>query len=95
MISFSWRLLKRFAVLVPGIIIAYISVRKVFPAIDRHVPYDGLAILLTYIIAAYILLPALIRLWRILFPPKHLPLYCITPDGFASDPVNIGIIATR
>jgi hypothetical protein len=32
---------------------------------------------------------------RLLWPPRHLPVYCVTPDGFASDPVNIGIVGTR
>jgi hypothetical protein len=39
--------------------------------------------------------PAIIRLVRIFFTPNHLPLYCVTPDGFASDPLNVGIITTR
>jgi hypothetical protein len=34
-------------------------------------------------------------LFRIFWPADHLPLYCVTPDGFASDPLNIGIITTR
>jgi hypothetical protein len=55
----------------------------------------GIAILATYVLAAYVLIPALIRLYRVVNPPKHLPLYCVTPDGFASDPINIGIVATR
>jgi hypothetical protein len=28
-------------------------------------------------------------------PAKHLPLYCVTPDGFASDPLNIALAGTR
>lgn len=94
MINYIVRFLKRFAVLVPGIIIAYISVRDVFPTIEKHVP-DALAIFLTYVIAAYILIPALLRLIRIFLPVKHLPKYCITPDGFASDPINIGLVGSR
>jgi len=46
-------------------------------------------------LAAYVLLPSIIRLWRIIWPANHLPLYCITPDGFASDPLNIGLVGTR
>lgn len=94
MIQYILRQAKRFAVLVPGIIIAYFSVRDIFPYFDQRLPLS-LAILLTYVLAAYLLIPALIRLIRIFFPPDHLPLYCVTPDGFASDPLNIGIIATR
>lgn len=94
MIDYSWRLVKRFAVLLPGIIIAYFSVRDVFPALHKRLPI-ALAILLTYAFGAYILVPAVIRLVRIVRPPKHLPLYCVTPDGFASDPVNIGIVSSQ
>ena len=88
------RLAKRFAVLLPGIVIAYFSVRDIFPYFDRRLPL-GFAILATYALGAYVLAPAFIRLFRIIFPPGHLPLYCVTPDGFASDPLNIGIISTR
>src|SRR5947209_3052479 len=94
MIDSIWRLAKRFAVLIPGLIIAYFSVRDVFPIFDKRVP-AVVAVLLTYIIAAYVLIPALIRFVRIVRPPSHLPMYCVTPDGFASDPINIGIIGSK
>lgn len=94
MIRSALRLLKRFAVLLPGIIIAYFSVREIFPYFDRRLPL-ALAIFLTYVLAAYILMPALVRLYRVFHTPDHLPLYCVTPDGFASDPLNIGIIGSR
>ena len=94
MIQSMWRLAKRFAVLLPGIVIAYICVRDIFPYFSRRLPL-AFAILITYAIGAYILVPALIRGFRIIWPPNHLPLYCVTPDGFASDPLNIGIMATR
>jgi hypothetical protein len=94
MIQYSLRFLKRFAILIPGIIIAFFSVRDIFPYFDRRLPL-GLAVFATYVLGAYLLVPALIRLIRIIRPAGHLPLYCVTPDGFASDPLNIGIIATR
>ena len=88
------RFVKRAAVLLPGIFIAYLSVRDIFPYIDKRLP-DVVSILVTYALGAYVLVPALIRLYRIFWPPTHLPLYCVTPDGFASDPLNVGIMATR
>lgn len=94
MIQYTNRLAKRFAILLPGILIAYLSVRDIFPYFHRRLPL-ALAVFVTYILGAYILIPALIRVYRILRPPDHLPLYCVTPDGFASDPINIGIIGTR
>lgn len=94
MIGSLLRLLKRFAVLIPGIVIAYFSVHSIFPIIDKQVPW-GLAIFFTYILAAYVLIPACIRVVRLVMPARHLPVYSVTPDGFASDPVNIGIIGSQ
>ncbi len=94
MIQYSFRLAARFAILLPGIIIAYFSVRNVFPYFDRRVPLS-FAIVITYALGAYVFVPGIIRLIRIVRPAKHIPVYCVTPDGFASDPINIGIISTR
>jgi len=82
------------AVLTPGIIIAYLSVRDIFPYFNRRLPL-AIAILATYALGAYVLIPAILRFWRIIVPANHLPLYCVTPDGYGSDPLNIGVIGTR
>jgi len=94
MLSHLWRTSKRAAVLAPGLVIAYLSVRDIFPYFNKRLPL-ALAILVTYALGAYILIPALMRLWRLVVPAKHLPLYCVTPDGYASDPINIGLIGSR
>lgn len=94
MVTYSWRFVKRFIVLLPGIVIAYFSVRNILPYFDKRLPL-GVAIFVTYVLGAYILIPGLIRIIRIIRPANHLPVYCVTPDGFASDPLNIGIIATH
>jgi hypothetical protein len=94
MIQYLLVFAKRFAILLPGIFIAVISVRDIVPYFDKRLPL-GLAVFFTYVLGAYVLVPAIIRLYRIFRPADHLPLYCITPDGFASDPLNIGIIGTR
>lgn len=94
MINYTIRFTKRFLVLVPGIIIAYISASTVYPLFDKRVT-QVLAIFLTYVLTAYVLIPVGIRIMRIFIPARHLPLYCVTPDGFASDPINIGIIGTK
>lgn len=94
MVPILIRASKRFAILVPGLIIAYLSVFNIFPWLNDHLPVI-LAAILTYVLAAYLLIPAIIRLIRILLPPAHVPMYCVTPDGFASDPINIGLIGTR
>ena len=94
MVNYTVRFAKRFAVLLPGIVIAYFAVRDLYPAVDKRVP-TILAVFLTYVVTAYVLVPAGLRVLRFFLPARHLPLYCVTPDGFASDPINIGVIATR
>ncbi|MDB5168849.1 MAG: hypothetical protein JWO41_205 [Candidatus Saccharibacteria bacterium] len=94
MFQYGTRVLKRFALLVPGIIIASLSVQTIFPYFDRRLPV-AFAVLVTYALGAYVLIPAIIRAIRAIRPTDHLPRYCVTPDGFASDPLNIGIITTR
>lgn len=94
MLSYLWLLIKRSAVLVPGLVVLYVSVRNVFPYFHHRLPF-AIALFVTYIAGAYVLVPALIRAWRIFDHPKHLPIYCVTPDGFASDPLNVGIIGSR
>jgi hypothetical protein len=88
------RFAKRFAVFLPGVAIAYLSFRYALPFFDKRLPVFFGA-LITYVLAAYLVIPGLIRAFRIFHPPKHLPLYCITPDGFASDPLNVGLIGTK
>lgn len=94
MIQSSFRFIERFVILIPGIIIAFLSVKDIFPYVHHRVPF-AFAILLTYALAAYLLIPFLIRIIRSVWPTKHPPLYSVTPDGFASDPLNIGIIGNR
>lgn len=86
--------LKRLALPLPGIVIAYLSARVVLPYIDRRFPLP-IAILVTYGLIAYVIIPWCIRLWHYFARPRHLPMYCITPDGFASDPINICLIGSR
>ena len=92
--NYPINLVKRFAILVPGLVVAYVSVKDIYPFINQWAP-RAVAILLTYILAAYVLIPALMRIALVFFRPKHIPLYATTPDGFANDPVNIGVVATH
>lgn len=88
------RLFKRLVVLVLGALIVYLAVWKFFPFFDNRVPL-AIALFATYVFTAYLFIPLVIRVIRIFVRPKHIPLYCITPDGFASDPINIGVIGTQ
>lgn len=88
------RLIKRLLVFLPGLLVAFYVIRDVYPVLDRQIPAAP-ALLLAYLLAAYVLIPGILRLFRLVFPPKHVPLYSTTPDGFASDPIQIGLFGTK
>lgn len=88
------RFVQRLLVLILGIAIVYLAVWEFFPFFDNRINWF-LALLATYIFTAYFFIPLIIRFIRIFFRPNHIPLYCVTPDGFASDPVNVGVIGSR
>lgn len=88
------RIAKRLAILLVGAFFIYIAVWRVFPFFDNRTPV-ALALFITYVVMAYMVIPVLFRAYRLFYRPVHLPLYCTTPDGFASDPINIGLVGTR
>src|SRR3989344_9415599 len=94
MLGFIGRQLKRLVILLPALTVVYVAIYDIYPVFERRVP-DVPAFLITYMFMAYVLLPALLRIVRIVFKPKHIPLYCTTPDGFACDPINVGIVGTH
>ena len=88
------RILKRLAVLFVGAVFVYVAGWRVFPFFDNRTP-AYLALFITYVIMAYLVIPLVFRVYRFFYHPIHLPLYCTTPDGFASDPINIALIGNR
>lgn len=65
---------------------------KALPYADERMP-QYLALLLLYCILAYVVIPFLIRLFRLVIKPDHIPVYVVSGDGWPSDPVNLAIIA--
>jgi len=94
MIPLFNRVLKRLLVLGLGVFFVYVAVWRVFPFLDNRVP-AAIALFATYVLMAYLVIPALFRVFRFFYNPVHLPLYCTTPDGFASDPINIALVGSR
>jgi hypothetical protein len=94
MMTWFIRLGKRLMVLTFGIVLIYLVVWEFFPFFDNRIPIT-FALFATYIFTAYFFLPAIVRVYRLFTMPDHIPLYCITPDGYASDPLNVGVIGTK
>src|SRR5919202_3606465 len=91
MIGFIFRLLWRLLVGLMAIILAYATVFFFYPYLRNRFPLL-ITLIIIYILSAYFGIPFLVRLWRLVIRPTHLPHYAVTRDGWSSDPVNIAIV---
>jgi hypothetical protein len=87
------RLLQRLLILGLGIFSVWLIVFVVFETADRRLPWI-LALAVTYGIAAYIILPRVIRFGLKILQRQRVPSYTITGDGLPGDPVNIALVGT-
>ncbi|MGA8498998.1 MAG: LssY C-terminal domain-containing protein [Xanthobacteraceae bacterium] len=87
------RLLRRLLVFGLGILSVWLIV-FVFRLTDHRLP-TILAVALTYGIAAYIVLPRVVRFGLKILQRRRVPRFTITGDGLPGDPVNLVLIGTR
>jgi len=91
MIGFVFRILWRVLILALGSLVVWVTVFFLFPVVDSRLP-AYITMLIIYCLLAYIVIPNLIRLFRLVIKPNHIPLYVTTADGWSSDPVNIAFV---
>ena len=87
------RLLRRVLIFGLGILSVWLIV-YVFRLTDNRLP-TILALTLTYGIAAYLVLPRVVRVGLKILQRKRLPRFTITGDGLPGDPINLVLIGTR
>ena len=87
------RFLRRVLVFGLGILSVWLIV-FVFRLTDHRLP-TILALAITYGIAAYIVLPRVVRYGLKILQRRHVPRFTITGDGLPGDPVNLVLIGTR
>ena len=92
MIRFILRWVWRLAILLLGTAILVFIVELIWPDSGSRIAIF-FALLTIYCLMAYIVIPALFRLYHFLIKHDHIPLYATYADGWASDPVNIALIA--
>ncbi|QHN42581.1 hypothetical protein GII36_01795 [Candidatus Mycosynbacter amalyticus] len=92
MVTLLLHTLWRVLVLGIGGVAIWLIVFKAVPYADTRIPLF-FAILLAYCAMAYFIIPLLFRLYHVIVKHDHIPLYVTTGDGWASDPVNLAIIA--
>jgi LssY C-terminus len=86
-LSFVVLLFRRLLVLGLGVIAIWLIVR-VFGFTDGRLP-SILALAATYGIAAYVVLPRIVRMSLKILQRRSVPAYTVTGDGFPGDPVNL------
>lgn len=91
MFTFIFRSLWRLIIFTLGAIILWVTLAKIYPYVDSRLP-PFFAFFILYCAFVYGIVPLLIRLFRIVIKPDHIPLYVTTGDGWPSDPVNIALI---
>jgi len=87
------RLLQRSLIFGLGVVTVWLIVFVIFETADRRLPWI-LAVGVTYGIAAYLVLPRVIRMGLKVLQHKLVPSFTITGDGLPGDPVNLALIGT-
>lgn len=85
---------KRLSGLVMGVLIILLIVLPIFDRLDQGLPLF-FALLLTYYLSAYIVLPRFFRIIFLITRKGRIPRFTTAIDGFYVDPVNIILIGTR
>ena len=85
------RLAERLAVLGLGVFSVWLIVFVVFRITDRRLPWI-VAVSLTYALAAYVILPWIVRMSMKILQRKSVPSFTLTGDGLPGDPVNLVLV---
>jgi hypothetical protein len=86
------RFLRRLLIFALGVLCIWLIV-FVFRVVDARRSWI-LALVVTYGMAAYVILPRAVRMGLKILQRKHVPSYTITGDGLPGDPVNLMLTGT-
>jgi hypothetical protein len=87
------RTLQRIAIFAIGAISIWLIVFVVFDFADQELPVY-FALMATYLIAAYIILPYAVRMGLKVLQRRHVPSFTVAADGLPADPVNLVLVGT-
>jgi hypothetical protein len=87
------RLFQRMVIVALGVFTVWLVVFVIFEDADRRLPWI-VALGLTYAMAAYVILPRVVRMGLKILHRRLIPKYTTTGDGLPGDPVNIVLIGT-
>lgn len=87
------RMGQRLLVAVLGVFTVWLIAVLFFDVADRRLPLI-LALAVSYALAAYIILPRVVRISARILNAGKVPSYTLTGDGLPGDPVNIALVGT-
>jgi len=90
-VRLATRLIQRLLVLGLGVVSVWLIVFVIFKIADRRLPWV-LALSATYGLAAYVILPRVVRMSLKILQRRSVPAFTVTGDGLPGDPVNLVLI---
>src|SRR5271168_835827 len=87
------RALQRLAIVGLGVFSVWLIVFVIF-RFANHRWHWAVALGVTYGLAAYVLLPYVVRMGLKILQHQHVPRYTVTGDGLPGDPVNLVLRGT-
>lgn len=88
------RFLQRAVILAVALLVIWGIVTQVFHRLDQRAPLF-VALVLTYALSAYVILPRVIHLTLLVLRRKHLPRFTRANDGLPADPVNVIVLGSE
>ena len=92
--NFLVRFIQRIIIVFVGSVSIWIISTLIFKPLDQRFPFF-LALFLTYIISAFIILPKVVSLSLLILRKGRIPRFTMAGDGFYIDPVNIILTGTK
>ena len=87
------RFFQRFLIFCLGVVSVWLIVFVIFDTADHRLPWV-VAASLTYGLAAYVILPNVVRMGLKILHRSLIPRYTVTGDGLPGDPVNIVLVGS-
>ena len=87
------RTVQRIAIFTIGVVSVWLIVFVVFDFADKELPVY-FALLATYAIGAYVILPYAVRMGLKVSQRRHVPSFTVAADGLPADPVNLVLVGT-
>jgi hypothetical protein len=87
------RTIQRIAIFTIGAVSVWLIVFVVFDFADKELPVY-FALMATYLIAAYVILPYAVRMGLKVAQRRHVPSFTTAADGLLADPVNLVLVGT-